>query len=608
MNVPGRQCVILRKSVIFGISVVAFSVLVLAARYQTVIRMGKQPDGSFMLSSGQRIQPGTLAFDGRPVSIALHPSGRFFAVLGQNAVFLARSSGIMDGTKVALDSGAGFNGLAWNADGSQLYASVSNGTILEMHCEGETLKAGRKLAPKPEGATGNPRPGGIAITRDGKTLFAACMDRNSVVEIDLITGAFVREYRVQMLPFTVKLSANEQALIVSNWGGRNPEKDDETAETADALIVVDPRGVPASGTVTLLTRNGGVASTVPVGLHPTDIVIRGNVAYIANAASDSISLVDIVAAKVVKEIPLKWGKLNIFGAMPNALAISRDGKTLYIACGGDNAIAEMELPSGKIRGYRPAGYFPSGLTLSTDGKTLYAVNTKGNGSFRRTSVGETGNAHDFQGTVSVIDLAIDLATTTTVVATNNGWNRDQKDLKPDLAVYKGAIKHVLYIIKENRTYDEIWFFEQYCGSPGPITLYQDAKRKMLKITKAIGTTLDDLHFVIQPLYPPTAQTSKKVIQNVFKTMAQRADKLRQFRQTAAFHRSNPSLKTRSRLGSLGRRLEDVAEIFLQTMQNAQFGSHAKQVRQFNFILGTKVNFIANEQPTTALENCFSLLG
>lgn len=446
----------LRKASILGIGLAAVSVTAVAARHLATVRMGKQPDGAFVVSTGQRIQPGTIAFDGRPVAIALHPAGQFFAVLGQNTVFLAHASGVISGTESPLGEGAAFNGLTWTPDGSRLYASVSNGTIHEFLCQGETLKPGRTLNPKPEGAEGNPRPGGMVLTRDGKTLFVAACDRNSVVEMDLASGAFVREFKTQLLPFTVKLSEDEQTLIASNWGGREPEKEDETAETAAALIVVDPRGVPATGTVSILPRNGGAVRHIKVGLHPTDMVVRGNLAYVANAASDTISVVDITAAKQVKEIPLKWGKQNIFGAMPNALALSADGKTLYIANGGDNAVAEMELPSGKVRGYRPAGYFPTGLALSSEGSTLYAVNTKGNGSVRRTNKGEIGNAHDYQGTVSVIDLKTDRDAATKIVAENNGWNRSQKDLKPDLAVYKGAIKHVLYIIKENRTYDEVF--------------------------------------------------------------------------------------------------------------------------------------------------------
>jgi hypothetical protein len=299
----------------------------------------------------------------------------------------------------------------------------------------------------------------MAITRDGKTLFVACCDRNAVAEIDLVTGKFVREYRVQQLPFDVKLSEDEETLIVSNWAGRYPDEKDQKAESADALIAVDPRGAPSSGTISIVSRRtgtGAAGTAVPVGLHPTAIAVRQNLAYIACAASDSISVVDIPKTRVVKTIPLTFGSRLLFGSMPNALAFSPDGRTLFVCNGGDNAIAELDVASGRVKGYRPAGYFPTGIALSADGKRAFVVNTKGNGSVRNTVKGEKGNAHDFQGTVNALDLTADLKTATEKVATNNGWNRPARDLKPNLKVYNGAIKHVLYIIKENRTYDEIF--------------------------------------------------------------------------------------------------------------------------------------------------------
>ena len=116
----------------------------------------------------------------------------------------------------------------------------------------------------------------------------------------------------------------------------------------------------------------------------------------------------------------------------------------------------MDLARGETAGFRPAGYFPVGVVLSKDGKTAYVVNTKGNGSVRETLQGRPGNAHQFQGTVSVIDLTTDLNKATSRVADLNNWRRARDVLNPDLPVYKGEIKHVLYIIKENRTYDSIF--------------------------------------------------------------------------------------------------------------------------------------------------------
>ena len=443
------------------------TVSAVAAIGVNAIHLGKQSDGSFIVSSGQRVEPGAIAFDRRPMDMALSPSGDVVAVLNQNNVFLANAAGIVEGSAVPLGSEPDFRGCVWSPDGARFFVTSEAGFLQEVKRSGATLTLGDKIGVEQEGKDyqlkgrdKNPRPGGMTVTKDGKRLYVAVLEHDSVAEIDLTTNQFVREWPVQRLPFEVKLSADEKTLIVSNWAGRIPgekdERENETAESGGALIVVDPRGAPASGTVSLIDRANGATKTVMVGLHPTAILVAGDTAYVANAGSDTVSELSISGAKVTRTLPLKWGKMNLFGSMPCALALSPNGKTLYIADGGDNALCEMELPSGKIKGYRPAGYYPISVALTTDGKTAYVLNTKGNGSVRETVKGRKGNAHDYQGTLSVVDLTADLSAATAKVAANNGWNRDQKELKPDLAVYKGAIKHVLYIIKENRTYDEIY--------------------------------------------------------------------------------------------------------------------------------------------------------
>ena len=123
--------------------------------------------------------------------------------------------------------------------------------------------------------------------------------------------------------------------------------------------------------------------------------------------SDSISEIDLAAATVSRTFLMRWGSLRVLGGMPNALALR--GETLYVADGGDNALAEVDLTSGTVRGFRHAGYFPTAVDLSHDGKTAFVLNTKGNGSVAKTLLGQPGNAHDFQGTVTIVDLTADLA-------------------------------------------------------------------------------------------------------------------------------------------------------------------------------------------------------
>jgi DNA-binding beta-propeller fold protein YncE len=234
----------------------------------------------------------------------------------------------------------------------------------------------------------------------------------------------------------------------------NPgDGDDEIASSGNALVVVDPRGATASGTVSLIQRATGAATVVDVGLHPTAVEVDGKFAYVTNSGSDSLTEIDLELRKATRTIKLKWGHMNLLGSMPCALSILN--KIAYVCNGGDNALCVIDLKSGRVLGFMPAGYYPISIAIDRATRKAYVLNTKGNGSVRRTVRGIPGNVHEFQGTVSLLDLTIDLNLTTTAVANNNGWSRSRAALNPDLAVYKGAIKHVIYIIKENRTYDEI---------------------------------------------------------------------------------------------------------------------------------------------------------
>jgi DNA-binding beta-propeller fold protein YncE len=449
--------IVTRTRAFAGVGLLVLAALVVGMARLAPIRMGRQPDGRFMVSSGQRIEGGSIAFKGRPIDLAVHPRDGIFAVLNRSEVLLFDVSGARVGRRASLfsidgETTAGFRGLVWSPDGSRLFASTSRGYVQAFACKDGELKVAGRIFLQPEGTRGNPVPGGMAVTRDGTRLFVAAANRDAVAEVDLKSLKVVREYPAQTLPYEPRLTEDERTLVVSNWGGRPPKPGERTAKSQDKDIVVDDRGAPASGTVSIIDLASGGTRHVDVGIHPTAIVVKGDRAYVANAMSDSISEIDLAAGAVSRTILLRWGSLRVLGGMPNALA-SR-GETLYVADGGDNALAEVDLVSGTVRGFRHAGYFPTAVDLSHDGKTAFVLNTKGNGSVAKTLLGQAGNAHDFQGTVTILNVATDLARETEIVAANNRW--EVHPGRPALKVYNGAIKHVLYIIKENRTYDEVF--------------------------------------------------------------------------------------------------------------------------------------------------------
>lgn len=415
--------------------------------------VGPQPDGTFIVSTGQRILPGTITFDQRLSEIAMHPDGQTCAVVAKNKVFLIRGSARLEGSEVDLGANAGFHGATWTPDGRRLICTTDAGHLQTFEFANGKLTTSTKIDLKPEGSKRNPVPGGLCIDKNGESLFVACTDLGEVVEVDLQTNKRVRDFDAQTLPFTVKLSNDETHLIVSNWGGEPPEDDDLHDSSGSVEVKVNQEGSAATGTVSIIDRKTGDAEHIDTGIHPTGVVVDKNLAYVANSMSDSISVIDVDKAEVLRTIEFKFNGKRIIGAMPNELALR--GNTLYACNGGDNALCEIDVKAGKVKGYRPAGFFPIASQLSPDGKYAYVVNSKGNGSVRNTMKGSNRrNTHDFQGTVSVIDLTKDLKSETGQVARLNNWNEPTR--KPKLKVFNGAIKHVIYVIKENRTYDEIF--------------------------------------------------------------------------------------------------------------------------------------------------------
>ena len=418
------------------------------ARALATLRMGKQPDGSFVVSTGQRIGAPAIRFKGRPSDLAPRPQGDVFAVMNHRSVFLPRPDGIVAGSEVPLGAEAGFRGIVWTPDGRRLIVATADGDLATFDYDGARLKPGAKIDIR--NGKRNPVPGGMAVTRDGRRLYVSAADLNQAVEVELPSGRVLRRFPVENVAFGCRLSDDERTLLVSNWGGRLARPGDATSKSEDADVVVDTRGVPNTGTVTMVDLATGKGTNVPVGVHPSDIVVAGGRAYVADTMTDAISELDVANRRVVRRIPILWGKLSVLGAMPTALAVA--GDTLYACDGGDNALAEIDLRSGKVRGFRPAGYYP--LALFLQGGRAIVLNSKGDGSVANTAYGRVGNAHDFEGSISTIDLEADLKADTARVARDNRWG--DRFPRPKLAVYDGAIKHVVYIIKENRTYDEIY--------------------------------------------------------------------------------------------------------------------------------------------------------
>jgi len=455
----------MNSSRLAGIAVFVIAALFAGKVARDHRKLGELQGSTFRVSSGQDVEAGTVKFEGRPADFALNPDQEIMAVQTNREVFLSSPKGVLARTKIGLEKeiGAGFRGILWTKDrrgtnwtpkGMRFVVSTDQGYLQEYLYEDLELFPKEKIwlcDPK------KPRqlwPGGMCLTSDAKTIYVAVCELNAVCQVDIASHKVVKTIPVERLPFECRLTADDRTLIVSNWGGRDPKATDRIGKSNGMSLSIDEKGFTNTGTVSLIDLATGKRKDVAVGLHPSNIVVAGEHAYVANSQSDSISDIDLTAAKVVRTIPIAYGHQPHLGAMPCGMVLKDNH--LFVCEAGNNAVASVNLASGIVEGLYPVGYFPISIELSHGGGKLYVLNSKGNGSIANTSVGNAGNPHDFQGTISVLDLKQDLARATQTVVHNNHWDQDPLRDIADLPVYHGAVKHVLYIIKENQNYDPIY--------------------------------------------------------------------------------------------------------------------------------------------------------
>jgi DNA-binding beta-propeller fold protein YncE len=297
---------------------------------------------------------------------------------------------------------------------------------------------------------------------------------NQLAVVDLNTGKLAGKADTGIAPFGAVINATGTIAYVTNWGGRLPKPGELTAPTgydpkADR-VVVDERGIASTGTVTRIDLTTMKAMrAIQVELHPTAMAWdeQGNRLYVANSNKDSISVIDTTTDKVIQTRALSGQDTR--GFAPTALALTADGKTLFAACGGLNGVAVIRTKEMFVAGYIPTGWYPNALSLSPDGKSLAIGTLLGAGSSWREEPRKRF-VHAYRGSVAVVPVPDDaqLASYTTAVWENNHLativplTPAKNNAKPaPVAIPARAgdpslIEHVVYVIKENRTYDQVF--------------------------------------------------------------------------------------------------------------------------------------------------------
>ena len=443
-------------------SIVALCVLLLTlarvSHGQTGLsRDGGGRTGQACLPTGVCLDPAGRSFDvgNMPLAIVRSPEGDRLVV----SLSGWRQQGIQvidpqKGTVVqTIPQPGAFLGLAFSRDGRTLYASGGNEDLIYRYAwrdKQATLVDTIVLAPKEPKKDGTRFPAGIVMSHDDKYLFVAENVSDTVAVVDLQTKQVVQRLPTDAYPYAIAISPSNE-IYVSAWGGQTV-----------SVFAVEQKG-------TLKERRKIIA-----GRHPSALLLNrdGSRLFVASASTNSIAVVDTKTAQVLTRLldPPPAGPNQ--GSTPNALALSHDGLRLYVAEADNNAVAVFQLSAavagvGNARGANqligriPVGWYPAALLLTED--SLFVLNGKGKGTranpqFRTPDVALPRDSTAYtlgqlNGTITTLPAKIEPAEInrfTQRVARANNWTttlNNQGRYPP--------FKHVIYIIKENRTYDQV---------------------------------------------------------------------------------------------------------------------------------------------------------
>ncbi|MEV7236431.1 bifunctional YncE family protein/alkaline phosphatase family protein [Streptomyces sp. NPDC051020] len=422
---------------------------------RTVINDGKimsssaSPDGTHLAAS--------VTDGGMALVVMDLKTGQVKQRVGNNASANLRISG----------NDVGQEGPTYSPDGSQLWLGQTDGYT--------------KFTVNPDGTLSNPTfiripadgskralVGAAAFSADGSTVYSAVNGQNRVVAIDAATGAIKQSWTVGNAPRGIAMVGNK--LYVSNEGGRPAKTGDTTINSYGTQVPADPdTGATTTGTVSVinLADPSAAVGSIDVGLHPTAVYAKNGAVFVTNTADNDVSVINTANDKVVQTIATRpWPKASV-GYEPNAVTLTDDGR-LLVTLGRANAVAVYRYTSpqepASYVGLLPTDYFPAEIT--TIGKNVVVSNTRGIDARRPTNKAGHGT-HDTTSSLTQFTLPDDgvIKSETGKVFTQNGWHgssvtEGRGDAKPVPVPVKlgdpSTIKHVFLLVKENRTYDQVF--------------------------------------------------------------------------------------------------------------------------------------------------------
>jgi YVTN family beta-propeller protein len=413
-------------------------------------------NAAHLLPTGARLDPAGRSIDTGPYPFAMVAAPEPDRVVVLLSGYRANGVQVIQTTTgrvlQTLPQAAAFVGLVFDSAGRHLYASGGNRDVIYVYdwaAGAATLADSIVLQAHKPREDGTRYPAGLALSDDGRLLYAVENLDDSLAVIDLAERRVIQRVPAGRYPYGV-VASRDGSVYVSAW---------------------------ANLTVTRWQRSGDrltPVAVIAVARHPSAMLLNadGSRLFVASASTDRVSVVDTRTNQRIADLTDSIAGSNSEGSTPIGLQLSADQHHLVVAEADNNAISEFALgarTSGdasalgadSVMGRIPVGWYPSALLFRGD--TLIVANAKGRGTSangtdgpgpgagpRRVSADTGYTLGQLTGTLSVIPLGdIDFRATSRRVARANGWTND-----PGRGRYP-PFEHVIYIIKENRTYDQV---------------------------------------------------------------------------------------------------------------------------------------------------------
>lgn len=445
-------------------------------------QVGPQADGSVLLPTGWRIKPAgdQIEMDTFPMASAVSPNKKYLAVLhgGYNppSVVMLDAATLKQVSKVDLPDG--WLGLSFSPDGKSLYVGGGSKAMvyaLTVGAAGELTRAGdwklTEAAPTHEDFTGD-----VQVSPDGRLLYVAMVHRNTIAVINPQSGRVIERFATGRRPYRILMHPDNQSFFVSAMG--------------DAAVLHHK------------ASDGAILERVRVGMTPMDMVWRGAKTrlededegkpqpwaariFVASSNTNSVHVIGVAESKtlsLVETINVSLTPMQPAGSTPSALALSPDEKKLYVVCSDLNAVASVEVEGKRslVEGFIPSGWYPI-AARSMGEERLLIFNGRGGRSFpnavngpnplKRPAPLHLGGAPVSyvgrlqRGSMSVVrGLDAEKMSGYTAMVRQNAAYRDEQTqenavssnvVPAEVGVKSPLIEHVIYVLKENRTYDQV---------------------------------------------------------------------------------------------------------------------------------------------------------